>query len=119
MGMLDTNLYKTMLETERDEILNDLKGVAVQDSITGEFNPVSDTSITEADELDLDNRNEDYETNSALSDTLGLRLKEVELALYKIENGTYGTCEVSGEPIEEERLQVNPAARTCSAHMNS
>ncbi len=117
--MIDTNVYKTMLESEREEILNDLKGVAVRDTVTGEFNTVSDTSETEADELDLDNRNEDYETDSALTDTLSLRLKEVEHALERINNGTYGICEVSGEPIEEDRLNANPSARTCSAHMNS
>ena len=33
--------------------------------------------------------------------------------------GTYGTCEVSGEQIEEDRLEADPAARTCKAHMNA
>lgn len=37
-------------------------------------------------------------------------------ALKKISAGTYGTCEVGGEPIEIERLMVNPAARTCILH---
>ncbi len=116
--MIDTNVYKVMLEGERDEILNDLKGMAVRDTVTGEFNTVNDASISEADELDLDNRNEDYEENSALTETLASKLKDVENALAKIENGTYGICEVSGEQIEEARLAVNPSARTCSMHMN-
>lgn len=117
--MIDTNLYKTLLETERDELLNDLKGMAVKDSLTGEFTVVSDTSLTEPDELDLDNRNEEYEVDSAISDTLSPQLKEIEDALQKIQNGTYGICEISGEPIEEDRLMANPSARTCTIHMNS
>ncbi|MCA9353454.1 TraR/DksA C4-type zinc finger protein [Candidatus Nomurabacteria bacterium] len=42
----------------------------------------------------------------------------VEGALKRIENGTYGTCSVCGEKIEEDRLGANPAADTCKAHMN-
>ncbi len=46
------------------------------------------------------------------------RWNEVRAALKKIEAGTYGICEISGEPIEEDRLEVNPAARTCKEHMD-
>jgi DnaK suppressor protein len=117
--MIDTNLYKTLLETERDEILNDLKGMAAKDSLTGEYAPMSDTSLTEPDELDLDNRNEEFEEDSALTEELTPHLKDIEDALKKIEDGTYGTCQVCSNTIEEERLQANPSAKTCISHMNS
>ncbi|MFD1333980.1 TraR/DksA C4-type zinc finger protein [Oceanobacillus iheyensis] len=39
------------------------------------------------------------------------QLKEIEDALQKIEDGTYGISEKSGEPIPEERLEVMPTAR--------
>jgi DnaK suppressor protein len=39
------------------------------------------------------------------------KLKEINLALYKIENGTYGTCEETGDPIERKRLERQPWAR--------
>ena len=39
-------------------------------------------------------------------------------ALERIEKGTYGICEVGNEEIEEDRLNANPAARTCKAHLN-
>lgn len=38
-------------------------------------------------------------------------LKEVEHALGKIQNGTYGICEKSGKPIPKARLRVEPHAR--------
>jgi RNA polymerase-binding protein DksA len=117
--MIDTNLYKTLLETERDEILNDLKGMAVKDSLTGEYSPISDTSETEPDDLDLDNRNEEFETDSALTEELTPHLKEIEEALKKIQDGTYGSCNVCGQQIEEERLQANPSAQTCISDINS
>lgn len=39
------------------------------------------------------------------------RLREIDVALRKIEEGTYGYCEVSEEPIERKRLEKMPWAR--------
>tara|TARA_R110000868_G_scaffold42681_2_gene144030 strand:- start:11245 stop:11625 length:381 start_codon:yes stop_codon:yes gene_type:complete len=39
------------------------------------------------------------------------RLREIDVALRKIEEGTYGYCEVSEEPIEMKRLEKMPWAR--------
>ncbi len=38
-------------------------------------------------------------------------LREVEAALRRIEDGTYGFCEVTGQPIPGERLRIIPWAR--------
>ena len=61
---------------------------------------------------------EEYQNNKAILNQLETRLNEVKSALEKIENDKYGICEVSGVPIEIDRLEANPAARTCKAHMN-
>lgn len=42
-------------------------------------------------------------------------LHEVEMALERIANGTYGICEMSGEKIPQERLEVLPFARLTMA----
>jgi hypothetical protein len=39
------------------------------------------------------------------------RLAEIEGALSRIRNGSYGTCEVTGEPISEARLRAIPWTR--------
>ena len=39
-------------------------------------------------------------------------LSEVEKALYKIQYGEFGFCEISGEPIDIRRLLANPTSRT-------
>lgn len=39
------------------------------------------------------------------------KLREINAALYRIEEGTYGYCEESGEPIEAKRLEKQPWAR--------
>lgn len=40
-------------------------------------------------------------------------LAEIDRALKKIEEGTYGICEECGQPIPEERLEILPATRYC------
>jgi len=49
----------------------------------------------------------------ALVKELRLNLKDVEHALRKMEEGTFGTCERCGEPIGVERLEAIPWARLC------
>ncbi|HET6794505.1 MAG TPA: TraR/DksA C4-type zinc finger protein [Acidimicrobiales bacterium] len=49
----------------------------------------------------------------ALAAKLQETLQEVEHALAKLDEGTYGTCESCGKPIAPARLEAKPAARYC------
>ncbi len=42
------------------------------------------------------------------------QLIEIEEALYRMENNTYGICERCKEPIEIERLKAKPTAKYCA-----
>ena len=70
-----------------------------------------------SDENEVADSMEELQNNSAILNQLEVRHNEIIRALEKIEAGTFGTCEVSGEPIELDRLEANPAARTSKAHM--
>jgi RNA polymerase-binding transcription factor DksA len=50
------------------------------------------------------------ERDLALSAQARAAIEEIDLALERIEAGTYGICRVSGEPIPEERLEAIPWA---------
>lgn len=52
----------------------------------------------------------------ALASEARRRLEEVDAALARLEDGTYGTCVVGGEPIDPARLVARPTATTCVAH---
>lgn len=52
-------------------------------------------------------------TNSQVGGDMEEMLGDVELALSKIENGSYGTCENCGGQISRERLEAFPAAKIC------
>ena len=74
-----------------------------------------DETATEPDELA--DRMEEHGENIAEKTALAARKAEIVAALGRIKDGTYGFCEECGEKIEEDRLDANPSARTCRAHM--
>lgn len=49
----------------------------------------------------------------AVIERLRENLHDVDIALGKIDKGTYGVCERCGEPINAERLEAIPYARLC------
>jgi DnaK suppressor protein len=49
----------------------------------------------------------------ALAGNLRESLTDVEAALVKLDNGTFGVCEGCGDPIAPDRLEAKPAARLC------
>lgn len=53
------------------------------------------------------------EENLAVERHLERQLGEVEAALARVEDGTYGICEHCGRPIDEERLEALPTATWC------
>jgi RNA polymerase-binding transcription factor DksA len=44
------------------------------------------------------------------------RLDRVDQALQRLDDGTYGTCEVCGAPLPDETLAADPTARRCVDH---
>jgi DnaK suppressor protein len=55
----------------------------------------------------------DRELDQGLEEGAQQTLDAIKDALRKIEDGTYGTCEVCGKPIGEDRLTAIPWARLC------
>ena len=54
--------------------------------------------------------------NKVLASQLRSELDEVERALAKLDDGSYGKCEVCGEPIAAPRLEAMPATKYCIQH---
>jgi RNA polymerase-binding transcription factor DksA len=50
---------------------------------------------------------------AALIDQAVARVHDLDLALGRLHEGSYGHCETCGEPIAPDRLAARPAARTC------
>ncbi len=52
------------------------------------------------------------EKSLTLAETLSVQLEQVRHALARMDQGLYGICEVTGEPIDPERLDAIPSATT-------
>lgn len=120
MNETDLNKFKGLLLTEKEKLEGELATIGRQNPDNPEdWEAVpSDAQTDSADLNDFADNIEDFETNTAILKQLETQLKDVNDALEKIENGSYGICEISGKEIETDRLEANPAARTCKEHMN-
>lgn len=116
---LDTEHFKNKLEMERQELEAELEKI-------GRKNPDNpsdweatppDRDASQADENTVADTISDFEDNNAIVNTLESRYKDVKSGLDKIKHGVYGICQVCKKEIEVDRLEANPAARTCKEHM--
>jgi RNA polymerase-binding transcription factor DksA len=119
MNKKDTEYFKNKLEKEKNMIEEEIKTVGSSDpNNPKDFSATSnDMDIDRADENELADKMEELEDNKGILDSLEKQLADINSALEKIEGGTYGICEISGETIERERLEANPAARSCLKHV--
>ena len=105
------NELKAQLEEKKTDLKNELKLLAEEDSFKDPSRTVGNAE--EADEA--------YEETSHLEVKLKQKIAEeslglVEKALARMDDGSYGTCEVGGEDIEVARLQAMPEAENCIDH---
>lgn len=117
--MTNAQSYKTKLEEEKELLESELGSLGKVDN-TGDWEATPDTENTQEvqDEADMAERAEDYEEKSMKLNSLEKRLSDIKKALEKIEKDEYGKCEDCGKEIEEDRLEANPAAKTCKGCMN-
>src|SRR3989339_553472 len=54
-----------------------------------------------------------YSTNLTLEHTLEASLRDVEKALNRMTQGTYGVCKYCSQEISEKRLRARPASSSC------
>jgi len=100
--------YRDMLLAKRREIVGDMSSMEREALRSGGASNLSTLPIHMAD-MGTDNYEQEF--------TLGLvekdrnLLREINQALAKIQNGTYGICEGTGKPIAKARLEVQPWAR--------
>lgn len=84
----------------------------------------SDDSTGELSHLDqhaADAGSETFEREKDFSilEQVEAELADVERALRRLDEGSYGTCEACGASIGDERLAAQPAARFCVAHQTA
>ena len=117
---VDIQTQKNKLVSELQTITEDLKDLGVHNpAVKEDWIPIPEgVDVADADPNIVADRSEDWQERRGTLDALETRYNNLNRALEKIEAGTYGKCELCNESIEDVRLQVNPAARTCKTHIN-
>ncbi len=116
--MLDKKKIKAKLETEKDLLMGQLGDMGKLNPETGEWEAMPEEQhVPEADPNEMADRFEDFEERSSMIRTLEPRLNDILKALKNINKESFGRCEVCKKPIEGDRMEANPAARTCKQHL--
>jgi RNA polymerase-binding transcription factor DksA len=116
---MDTEHFKKLLEKELAKLEEELATVGRKNpDNASDWEAKGEASDDTAEEGDLAETIETFEDNRGIVDQLEKQYSDVKKALEKMAAGAYGTCEVCGGAIEEDRLEANPAATTCKQHMN-
>jgi RNA polymerase-binding transcription factor DksA len=102
---LDLNHFKELLLKEKARLEKEIA------EMNGELNVIASQDDVE-DPEELADLKMDNDRDHAVLDTLKNELKDVEDALKRIAEGTYGFDEKTGKKISKERLEAYPAART-------
>ena len=105
LSQRDLERFKIRLLEERARILSDMDKLVKESNELGK-----DGTMDIGDEAsDLSSR----QLLLSLNEADRKKLMEIDEALERIEEGTYGICEECGEPISVKRLEVKPTAIYC------
>ena len=94
------------LEVLRAELARMVEGLEEDQQDRAE----SEGDMTENDSGDMSQSLFTREMDATVEQTMEKRLDSVDRALQKIEEGTYGICDDTGEPIPRGRLEAMPEA---------
>ncbi len=109
---IDGEAARDRLERERERVTSLIAGLRDEGLDQEESDQVGE--LTHYDQHPADQASETFEREKDLSilEQLEDELAEIEAALQRLDEGTYGVDEVTGEPIDPERLEAIPTART-------
>jgi RNA polymerase-binding protein DksA len=103
---------RTRLESERGELADQLTTIEDQAFAATQSDMSGDVGV---DDESADAGTATFEREKELSIEQNVRdlIQKIDRALKRIEDGTYGICEVCGKPIEKARIKALPYVDLC------
>jgi RNA polymerase-binding protein DksA len=114
VSVIDTVEYRKRLEEEKARLLHAVGFLERENpgSMSDELGELAEGG-TDNHLGDMATAMYDRELDDGLEESARETLAEIDAALQRIEDGTYGICEGCGKPIGAERLSAIPWARYC------
>jgi RNA polymerase-binding transcription factor DksA len=111
---MDADHARARLEEERSR-LEQVKETFADEHLNDESETETLAELSAFDQHQADVGTETFEREKDLSilEQVEAELGDIEHALARISDGSYGTCEACGRPIDEARLEALPATRFC------
>jgi len=113
MTDLDTSQYRARLVEEQERLVHAVDFLQRENpgSIADELGDI--VTAGDGNLGDTATATYDRELDEGLGEGAQQTLREIDDALRKIDDGTYGACEACGKPIGEDRLAAIPWTRLC------
>jgi DnaK suppressor protein len=114
MTKVSTDHFRDLLLAERKRVQQALDVLHQENStsVDDELGEVGSNSIDDHPG-DVATETHDRELDYGLEENAEAVLQEIDAALERIEDGTYGKCEICGRDIDEARLEARPWATLC------
>ena len=109
---MDADQARSRLTEERDRLQALREGF---DDLNAESEEASLGELSSLDQHQADVGTETFnrERDLAILENVEAELGDIDHAIRRLDDGTYGTCEACGKPIDDARLEAMPAARFC------
>ena len=112
---MDNQKALELLEADRVRLERIRDGVSEEQGLGSESQQSSLSELSSLDQHNADIATETFERekDESILEQVEGELVDIERALGRIADGTYGTCEACGKPIGDARLEAIPTARFC------
>ena len=115
---MDVEHARQQIESERTRLEGLIRDRKSETGIGRESETAAISELASNDQHQGDIGTETFEREKDFSilEQLEAEIGDLDAALRKIDEGTYGRCEVCGKEIDAERLEAMPGTRTCREH---
>jgi len=110
---IDPKKFREILLKERKRLQEQEQRIERRGSAMSESAELGELADYDNHPADADSTTESRTMDLALDENINTMIAQIDEALSKIEDGTYGMCDRCGSPINPERLEVIPYATLC------
>jgi RNA polymerase-binding transcription factor DksA len=113
---LDRDHVLRLLEAERARLQSVRSALDSEELDVAEDDSLSELSDSDQHLADIGSETFEREKDVSIRNEVDAELLEVDAALRRLDDGTFGVCERCGETIDPERIEAEPATRWCTQH---
>jgi len=112
---VDVERFRELLHDERVR-LDQVRNAVLEETAmpaSPEASVLGELSDVDQHPADIGTETFEREKQASILEVTERQLQDVERAMGRLDDGTYGTCEACGRVIPIERLEARPATRFC------